>query len=194
MGSHTLTGLMPGTLYYVNVVAENAAGPGVLETALGSTGTTDAAPVPEVVTGVIVEPGDKMLTVSWDPANPDKGVTRTNLAITKYYVQYRKSQTATALPGEWMPMDKPMEVMGDMTTTMIEGLTNGISYDVQVRAENNAGGKGDYSVQTPRSKGTPTAMTPTPALPLFGAFGLGVGLLAAGRARLRRRAQRQLTR
>lgn len=155
---------------------------------------TEKAPLPAAVTGVMVEPGDKMLTVSWDPANPDKDRTRTNLLITKYFVQYRKSQTATALPGEWMPM-KPMEVMGDMTTTMIDGLTNDISYDVQVRAENNATGKGGWSAQTPRSKGTPTAaMTPTPALPLFGAFGLGVGLLAAGRARLRRRAQRQLTR
>jgi hypothetical protein len=31
-------------------------------------------------------------------------------------------------------------------------------------------------------------VTPTPALPLFGAFGLGAGLLAAGRARMRRQA------
>ena len=41
--------------------------------------------------------------------------------------------------------------------------------------------------------GTPPP-TKTPALPIFGAFALGAGLLAAGRARLRRREQRQLTR
>jgi hypothetical protein len=40
-------------------------------------------------------------------------------------------------------------------------------------------------------EGTPT---PTPALPIFGAFALGAGLLAVGRARLQRRRQRQLTR
>ena len=155
---------------------------------------TKKAPVPHAVTGVMVEPGDKMLTVSWDPAHPDSDATRTNLLITKYFVRYATSQTATATRGEWMP-EKPMEVMGDMTTTMIEGLMNDVSYDVQVMAQNDAGGKGGWSADTPRSKGTPMAgATPTPALPLFGAFGLGVGLLAAGRARLRRREQRQLTR
>ena len=183
----TLEGLKPNKLYYVNVAATNARGTGALSAAAAS-GMTNKAPLPAAVTGVMVEPGDKMLTVSWDAANPDESVTRTNLLITKYYVQYRKSQTAVALAGEWMPME-PMEVMGDMTTAMIEMLTNDTSYDVQVRAENNAGGKGGWSSQTPRSKGTPTAMTPTPALPLFGAFGLGVGLLAAGRARMRQRRQ-----
>ena len=188
----TLEGLKPNETYYVNVAATNARGTGALAAAPAS-GMTSTAPLPAAVTGVMVEPGDKMLTVSWDAANPDESVTRTNLLITKYYVQYRKSQTAVALAGDWMPME-PMEVMGDMTTAMIEMLTNDTSYDVQVRAENNAGGKGGWSSQTPRSKGTPTAMTPTPALPLFGAFGLGVGLLAAGRARMRQRRQQALLR
>ena len=183
----TLEDLEPDTSYYVTVAAGNAeaTGPAVTPTV---TTKTAKAPVPEDVTGVMAEPGDKMLTVTWDEANPDMDATRTNLLIETYYVQYRESQTATSLAGEWMPME-PMEVMGDMTTTMIEMLTNDVSYDVQVRAENNAGAKGGWSAQTPRSSGTPTAMTPTPALPLFGAFGLGVGLLAAGRARMRQRRQ-----
>ena len=42
----------------------------------------------------------------------------------------------------------------------------------------------------------PQEAVPTPALPIFGAFALGAGLLAAGRRRLLRAApvQRQLTR
>ena len=48
---------------------------------------------------------------------------------------------------------------------------------------------------TPMAGGTTPTPTPTPALPFFGAFALGAGVLAAGRARLRRRAaeRRQLT-
>ena len=52
----------------------------------------------------------------------------------------------------------------------------------------NAVGMGAYSAS---KMATPTAMdpAPTPALPLFGAVALGAGLLAAGRARIRRRQQ-----
>ena len=186
---YELKGLMPETRYYVSVAAVNGEGTGELAPTM--TLSTAKAPKPAAVTGVAVEPGpgEKMLTVMWDEANPDSVATRTNLKITKYQVRYAVSQTATALRGEWMP-EKPMEVMGDATTTMIDGLMNDVSYDVQVRAVNNAGGiSAAWSADTPRSKGTPTAMTPTPALPLFGAFGLGVGLLAAGRARMRQRRQ-----
>jgi hypothetical protein len=185
---YTLEGLDPKTEYYINVAPVNSFGTGIIVPANGDVGETADAPKPAIVTGVMVEPGDKMLTVSWDPADPDEMAERTNLLVEEYHIRYRTSQTDIKTAGEWMPME-PMEVMGDMTTTMIEMLTNDVSYDVQVRAENNAEGKGGWSSQTPRSKGTPTAMTPTPALPLFGAFGLGVGLLAAGRARMRQRRQ-----
>ena len=74
---------------------------------------------------------------------------------------------------------------------------NGTEYSVRVRTLNGYtwldpdDGWSDVMKATPMAGGAPT---PTPALPLFGAFALGAGLLTAGRARLRRRASRQLTR
>ena len=68
----------------------------------------------------------------------------------------------------------------------IDGLINGTAYLVRVRAVDSAGNMGEWSDS---GSGTPMGITPTPALPLFGAFGLGAGLLAAGRARMRRQAQ-----
>jgi hypothetical protein len=200
---YTLKELDPDTEYYVNVAAKNHFATGTVSAADDSVKTLKS-PVPAAVTGVMVEPGDKMLTVSWDEAHPDAGVSRTNLKITMYRLQYRESQTATSTAGDWMPMTpaaKPyMEVMGDKTTTMIEKLENDTSYDVQVRAVNDAKGVGAWSSQTPRSKGTPMAGAgtgdmeeeeeeeeepmATPALPLLGILALGAGLVAAGRRRL----------
>ena len=95
---------------------------------------------------------------------------------------------------------RPATVMLTDTEYMITSLDNDIMYDVQVRAINEAKGKSLWSpgdeAGADAARGTPMAdgATPTPALPLFGAFALGAGLFAAGRARLRRRAQQcQLT-
>ena len=76
----------------------------------------------------------------------------------------------------------------------IEGLTNGVEYEVWVCAYDGYDVVADCAVE----KVTP--MAPVPALPIFGAVALGAGLLAAGRARLRRRelrvgrVQRQINR
>ena len=67
-------------------------------------------------------------------------------------------------------------------------LTNGMDYMVSVRAGNADG----YSEWSEAMSATP--MMPTPALPVFGAFALGIGLVAAGRARLRRRQALQAAR
>ena len=136
-----------------------------------------------------------MLTVMWD----EPFSRHERAMIDDYKVQYRKSGTRGANAGKWMDVDED-DIEVDMTEAVIMDLTNGTSYDVQVAAMNDAGGTGAYSMQTEDSGGIPTAdgatsttPKPTPALPLFGAFALGAGLLAAGRARLRRREQRQLT-
>ena len=193
-GKATIKGLMPETRYYIHVAAKNSRGIGpVAAQTTQANETTAAAPKPEQVARVEVTPGDMKLMVSWDEPRPDKDANRTDHVIVMYHVQYRKSQSSTNQPGDWMPT-KPMEVMGDDRMTEITGLMNGEpGYDVQVRAVNDATGVGDWSAQSSTTSGVPVGMTPTPALPLVGAFGLGFGLLAAGRARLRRRAQLQLT-
>ena len=76
-------------------------------------------------------------------------------------------------------------VPGGGTSHTITGLVNGQEYAVWVWAD------GRDEVSDVRYA-TPMALTPapTPALPIFGAVALGASLLAAGRARLRRRALR----
>ena len=72
------------------------------------------------------------------------------------------------------------------TSWTISNLENDMEYTVRVRAC-SYGACGDWSdeeMATPMAGAMPT---PTPALPVFGAIALGAGLLAAGRARLRRR-------
>ena len=71
-------------------------------------------------------------------------------------------------------------------------MINETVYLVRVRAVDGAGNMGNWSDNgsaTPMAMGMPKPPVPTPALPLFGAFALGAGLLAAGRARMRRQAQ-----
>ena len=124
-----------------------------------------------------------MLMVSWTEPASEK-------SITHYQVDYKTSSAAT-----WM--DKPMDVTAMEYT--IDGLINDTAYLVRVRAVDSAGNMGEWS---DNGSGTPMSdAVPTPALPSYGAFVLGAGLLAAGRARMRRRRlqlrgreQRQLTR
>ena len=192
----TLSGLMPDDMYYVHVASVNDFGIGALDNT-GASDTTDEAPEPERVTDVMAMAGDEMITATWD--EPYAGHARA--MVDAYMVQYRTSRSRSEDAGDWMDVDED-DIDADMREVMIMDLDNGMSYDVQVKAMNDAGGtSAAWSRQTEDSGATPMAdgdgdmPTPTPALPVFGAFALGAGLLAAGRARLqRRREQRKLTR
>lgn len=161
-----------------------------------ATAKTGKAPAPTMTRDVDAMPGDKMLMVSWS-APVRAGGGDPMISIDRYEVQWRWSQTSDHDSGDWTrypPETDKTTKLKDMMYT-ISALDNDVSYDVQVRAINDAKGEGPWSPADPGLRATPTAgATPTPALPLFGAFALGAGVLAAGRARLRRRAQRQLTR
>jgi hypothetical protein len=183
--------LTPDTRYYFRLAAENAVGVGLLGGMMNF--KTAKAPTPDRVADVMVEPRNAGLMVTWTAPHPDV-VDQTDLKIAEYNVQYQTAATASRAVGDWMP-EKPMVVVGTMTETTITGLTNGTMYNVRVRAKNSAGGVGGYSRVTDDASGTPSAdaatggTTPTPALPVFGILGLGAGLVAAGRRRLRRRQQ-----
>ena len=135
-------------------------------------------------TEVMVKASDMMLMVSWN--KPDMGASM----VTGYMVQYRQAG------GSWSEMDAGM-----MREATIDGLVNGVEYSVRVMAYGEDDMMGEYSEEM---MATPMADddddTPVPALPIFGAVALGAGLLAAGRARLRRRelragrVQRQINR
>ena len=182
----TVSGLMPGKRYIIAVRSLNEDGDRSALTTPVNEGSGDIdtlpAPKPERVSGIMVEAGDKMLMVTWSPTYPTTG-SETGLSTVEYHLQYRTTQTADASAGAWTPeTDGGMTIMG-MEEATISNLMNGTSYDVRIRAENNAGGKGEYSRVTPETRGTP-GMMPTPALPLFGMLALGAGLVAAGRRRL----------
>lgn len=183
----TLEGLKAGKRYVVGIRAKNGEGTNPAADddppwVFGSM-STRAAPKPGNVDhrDVMIMPGDKMLMVEWEDPLPGHD----DLMIKEYMVEFSKKEKS----GYMMWPHKPTEPMVTIT-----GLDNDTMYYVRIKAMNDAGGmSADWSKPV---SGTPSAdAMPTPALPVFGAFALGAGLLAAGRARLRRREQqRQLTR
>jgi hypothetical protein len=117
---------------------------------------------------------DKMLGIEWNAPASD-------VTIQHYEVRYKVATAST-----WMTPSMVVTV----TMATLDELTNGTQYALQVRAVNGDGRAGAWSATvmgTPSvSGGTTTTTTTTPALPLFGILALFGGLLAAGRARLRR--------
>lgn len=192
--SATITGLKSATKYLVGVRAVNSMdGTDALDPVQPSAWVYDAdgpmtgaAPKPGDVDDrdIMVMEGDMELILTWD-RHPTPGAS--GLEIAGYMIEYSPKKDFSA--------DKLMIEVGAVNRAVIANLMNGMTYYIRMKAENDAGGMSanwsEAVMGTPMAGAMPT---PTPALPLFGAFALGAGLLAAGRARLRRREQRQLTR
>jgi hypothetical protein len=115
--SCVLTGLSNGTTYSIKVYAENLVG-------AGPTRSVSATPVgrPEPPQSVVALPGDRQVTVSWQPG------TNGGSPITGY--------TATANPS-----GQTCTTSGQLTC-QISNLTNGSSYSISV-ASRNVYGLGD---------------------------------------------------
>ena len=121
---------------------------------------TDEAEAPEQVEDLELVAGDMMIMATWDEADTDK-----DFPLTGYELKIT-------------PKDGNTNVMniGVMQEYTFMDLMNGTEYTVQVAAR-NAVDLGEYS---DKEMATPMAgAMPTPALPIFGAFALGAGLLAA---------------
>ena len=136
--SATISSLTNGTTYAVQVRAGNSAGDG--EWSASATGTpvapasAPAAPSPPRLTA-----GDGQLGVSWTvPA-------ANGAAINDYDVRYGTGG------GSWTEL--PDDVKSTSTSATISSLTNGTTYEVQVRAGNPAG-DGEWSAS---ATGTPVA-------------------------------------
>lgn len=172
----TLTGLTPGKMYVVGVTAVAPTGTGGANNSseLGIVGETDSATVPDDVLGLMLMPGDMMIMVEWDEAT-DNGSD-----VTGYEVQHRE------MGKDWPTTSSRSGATKDTSTMWtISNLKNGTEYEVRVRAASY--GVTSDDVWSDVKSATPMAgAMPTPALPIFGAFALGVGLVAAGRRRLRR--------
>ena len=168
--TYTITGLKHGTRYLVNVRArrgatgawtawrDNDSGTDGLQ---APNGTTQVAPDVPKVTSVTVTAGDGSLMVSWAPVTDGTGAP-----IARYQWQV----TSTSAGGSNGYVD------GDVTEAMIRGLTNGVEYTVQVRAQASlngeldanrtpgawSDGKKETPVAPPEALGAVTGLTATP--------------------------------
>ncbi len=113
----TISGLTNGTTYFVNVTARNSIG---LGPASGSVIVTPAT-VPSAPFAPFATAGDGSATLRWSPPFLDGGS-----AITQY--------TVTSSPSSFNVI-----VGGDVTSTMVSGLTNGTAYTFTVEAWNRLG-------------------------------------------------------
>lgn len=149
-------------------------------------------PAPDigVVQGLMVEALDGGLKATWTAIADPIGTP-----IARYRVTITAGTTATGT------YSNQMWVAGTMTEATVMNLTNGVEYTVTVRAQaTGTDGNPDAdrlgTAESASKKVTPMAgaggtdpepdPTPTPAVPLVGILALFAGLLAAGRARLRR--------
>ena len=177
--SHTIPNLMNGTEYYVIVKSRNERSRAFSDASVEARQTpmkpvVEPEPEPEpgapaaAPTAVEATAGDGMVSVSWEAVE----------GATKYMVEWRTAaQTYGAADRQ------------AMTTSMmheVDDLENGMEYMFRVKAGNDVG-YGSASDEV-----TAMPMMPTPALPVFGVLGLGAGLVAAGRRRLRARRQPRL--
>ena len=144
--THTVSGLIAGQQYEFKVAAITAFG-----TNLGAyTASESATPfgTPAAVHLLTVVPGPQRLSVSWIPGYDFE------LPITGYTVEYKETSSLVWLSVNTVNQSVPLP-----------GLTNGVSYDVRVRAINSAGA-GAWTTPvsgTPSSPATvPQSFTVTP--------------------------------
>ena len=147
---YTLTGLANGTAYDLQVRAVNDAGAGGWSATRA--GTPRTAPDPPSVSSVTA--GDRSLTIRWQ-APPKNG----GAEITSYDLRSKRSQDPD-VPSSWKEeLERWTTGAGALEFTLTR-LANGTPYDIQVRAENSAGGS-DWSGTAP---GTPVGVPLAPAI------------------------------
>ncbi len=114
-----VTGLVNGTKYVFEVRAVNTVGTGPSASVEG----TPKLAKPSAPSDLEAEAGDTQVTLTWDL--PDKGT------VDKIEVRHKKKTDQNW--GEWT------ELPADATTHTVQGLTNGVIYEFEVRATNTAG-------------------------------------------------------
>ena len=151
--SVTLTSLTNGTTYYIWVRAKNNIGISELSPIASGTPTIFAIPPSVPQTAPTITAGSGQLTVSWQAVEGASayevwaGTTTNNNAATKL------GNDVSAL------------------STVITGLTNGVTYYVWIKAKNSAGTSGF----SPMASGTPQAYALPPQAPAAPTVDLGSG-------------------
>ena len=156
-GSFSMRSLTAGTDYYVRIRSLDATRTSVWVNRTFTTtgGTTSAPDAPAAPT---LTAGDAEIGVAW--VAPDDG----GAAITDYDVQYR-----AGVSGAWSSWTHS----GTGLSATITGLTNGTSYQVQVRATNSVGS----SAWSTAASATPAAIAQPPGVPRSVSLVVGDGQL-----------------
>ncbi|MGR3913929.1 MAG: fibronectin type III domain-containing protein, partial [Gammaproteobacteria bacterium] len=126
--AHTITGLINGTTYEVQVAAVNSVG----NSAWSAPHRNNPATPPHAPGGLRVQPGAGLLTLTWTAPANDGGD-----AITEYAVRWAEgdgSSTWIAPPGASGDATGPTA-----TNYVLRDLKGGTTYEVQVAAVNRAG-------------------------------------------------------
>ena len=113
-----ITGLNNGTLYGFKIRAVNALGSGTESSSVSATPRT----VPGIPTGLVASPGDSRVSLSFTAPLTDGGSPITNF---EYQVD----------SGAWVTPSPSVAV----SPLSITGLTNGLTYNIKIRAVNAAG-------------------------------------------------------
>ena len=143
---YTVDSLTNGVGYDVQVRAVNRAGDGSWSaTATATPQTVTDAPAVNLIT-----PGDGALAVSWSAPSEDGGS-----AITSYDVRHIRSDALDKADDSWTVRDG-IWTSGALQYTL-SGLTNGVGYDVQLRAVNDAGDGPWSAIATDTPRTTPGA-------------------------------------
>ena len=126
--SYTIEGLTAGTQYEIQVRAVNSVGAGAWSViSSGAPQTTPGTPVIGSLT-----PGDGALTVDWSAPMDDGGT-----GITGYDLRFIRDDALDKADDNWTVRSDVWSSGG--LRYSLGGLTNGVAYDVQVRAVNLAG-------------------------------------------------------
>ena len=156
---YALTGLTNGVTYDVQLRAANGIGPAHWSA------TMQGTPKPVLGAPIIssLTLGDGYLTVAWNaPSDTGRG------PVTAYDLRYIRSDAADKADANWTVQDS-IWTSGELRYTLT-GLTNGVTYDVQLRAANGV----DPAYWSATMQATPT---PLPGAPIISSLTLGDGYL-----------------
>ena len=145
--SHTVSGLINGTLYYFRVAAANSVGTGASGTAVSATPAPATAPT--APSALMAAAANTAVTLSWTAPTSDGGAP-----IINYMVEYDTDMNFSSSP-------MTVSTAADVTSHTISGLTNATPYYFRVAAVNSVGTGAYY----PGATDAAVTATPAPTAP-----------------------------